>query len=319
MVVLFANDYKLHDPKYEVYDGRQEPYAEKPERITQLLEACLRMGFPVEEVTEMPELSLVESLHDTKYISYLRNKSESVQDGAQLMPSVFIRDTYTPLVRRTYQAALKSAGISIAGAEKLLAGQSKVYALCRPPGHHAESNSMGGYCYFNNAGLAANILSKHGKVAILDIDYHHGNGTQSLFYDRSDVLYVSLHADPSKAFPYISGFPEETGLREGQGFTHNFALAPDIKPHEYLQTLAEAANRINDFEPDYVILSLGFDTYKEDPIAGLGLGEDDYQSLGEVLASNLDQPTLIVQEGGYNAEMLGKLAEKFFKGYLGRY
>lgn len=317
MVVLFANDYKLHDPKFEIYDGRQESYAEKPERIAQLFDACLRMGLPVEEVTQMPELSLIESLHDTKYISYLRTKSENVQDGDQLMPSVFIRDTYTPLMRHTYQAALKSAGIAIAGAEKLLDGQSKVYALCRPPGHHAESNAMGGYCYFNNAGLAANILSKHGKVAILDIDYHHGNGTQSLFYDRNDVLYVSLHADPSKAFPYISGFSDETGVRGGQGFNHNFALSPDTKLPQYLETLTEATKRINDFNPDYVVLSLGFDTYEDDPIAGLGLTEDDYQPLGELLADKLQRPTLIVQEGGYNVDMLGGLAEKFFKGYLG--
>lgn len=317
MIVLFANDHQQHDPAFELYDGRQEPYAEKAERITKLLSACKQLGLPLHELTNTPDAAVVKAMHDSVYVNYIRSKSGGIAEHDQLIPSVFIKDTYTPLTRHTYKAALTSAGIAMSGAEKLQRGEhNTVYALCRPPGHHAEHNAMSGYCYFNNAALAAQELSKHGKVAILDVDYHHGNGTQHLFYDRSDVMYVSLHADPSIAFPYSSGFAEETGTGDGKGFTRNFPLSPDTTPEQYTQTLDLAIEVVREFEPAYVVLSLGFDTYKHDPIGNLNLNEETYNAIGELLADNLPRPTLIVQEGGYNINKLGELAKHFFTGYI---
>jgi len=197
-------------------------------------------------------------------------------------------------------------------------GSDQLYALCRPPGHHAEHSSMQGYCYFNNAALAATALAEHGRVAILDIDYHHGNGTQGFFYDRSDVLYVSLHADPTEAYPYKSGFADETGEGEGEGFTRNFPLPKNTTPELYLTTLQQACATINEYAPDYLIISLGFDTYKGDPIAGLGIDEDDYVHIGEMLRNNLDYPMLIIQEGGYTVDKLAILAERFLSGINNR-
>jgi acetoin utilization deacetylase AcuC-like enzyme len=221
-------------------------------------------------------------------------------------------------MKDTYNAARYSAGLAVAAAESVLSGKQRiVYALCRPPGHHAENDGMMGYCYFNNAAFAADRLSRNGKkVAILDIDYHHGNGTQQLFYDRGDVLYVSLHADPSVAFPYGSGFSDERGVHEGLGYTRNFPLPKTATSQQYTRTLQRAIRVINKFKPDFLVLSLGFDTYLHDPIGNLGLVEKDYASIGRQVARNIKLPTIIIQEGGYNVGALGKLSASFLQGYL---
>lgn len=317
MLILFANDYLLHDPKFEYYDGKQTAYAEQAERLTRIIQACKDTNLPMREVTNAADTQAIAELHSTHYLRYLQNQCGTIAKGAQLMPSVFIKDTYTPLVQGTYTAAVKSASLALEAADEVLSGQQRhVYALCRPPGHHAERDAMMGYCYFNNAALAADRLAKGGKkVAILDIDYHHGNGTQNLFYERSDVLYVSIHADPTNAFPYGSGYTDETGKDAGKGYNVNFPMPTDTTPESYLKTLQEAIGKINDYKPEYFVLSLGFDTYEHDPIAGLGIDEDTYEVIGQKIASELAYPTVIVQEGGYNVEKLGELAKRFLTGY----
>lgn len=316
MRILLPKNHRLHSPEYEYYDGTREPYAEKPERIDSILKGCERLGLPVEERAESAPREVVEKLHRAHYVAYVEAKTSELKPGEQLMPSNFIRDTYTPLTPDTYDVALQSAELAIHGANELLRSGETIYALCRPPGHHAESDAMSGYCYFNNAALAAEQLSRHGKVAILDIDYHHGNGTQEIFYERDDVLYVSLHADPATSFPFISGFANETGAGTGKGFTINHPLAADTSVKHYLEVLQKAVNEIQDFSADYVVLSLGFDTFEHDPIGGLNIDEASYATIGELLATQLKQPTLIVQEGGYNVDKLDVLAENFLKGYL---
>jgi acetoin utilization deacetylase AcuC-like enzyme len=317
MLVLFANDYLLHNPKFEYYDGTETPYAEQVDRITNIIETCKKLRYPMREVTSLPNEADVTALHTPHYVDYFRNKCADIPEGTQLTSSVFIKDTYTPLVKHTFQAAMKSAGIALEAADELLNQNEKiVYALCRPPGHHAEHDAMMGYCYFNNAALAAHKLAQTGKkVAILDIDYHHGNGTQEAFYERSDVLYVSIHADPAKAFPYGTGYKDEQGKSEGKGYTRNLPLPLSTTPTEYLAALDEAIAAINDYQPDYFVLSLGFDTYENDPIGNLGIDEDSYMTIAAKIAKSLAYPTLIVQEGGYNVEKLGTLAEKFLSSY----
>lgn len=318
MLVLFSNKHRLHTPKFEYYDGVPTPYPEKPERIDAILAACRKLGLEVTEITEQPDLELLKEVHTPRYLEYLKNKCAEITDE-QIMPSIYIHDTYAPLTPGTYDAALASAQLAVVAGDKMLAGQERaVYALCRPPGHHAEQDEMGGYCYVNNAAVVAEKLSKKGKVAILDIDFHHGNGTQEIFYDRDDVLYVSVHADPTTMFPYQSGFVDETGRGKGKGFNRNFPLPHKTTTLEsYLETLKQALMVVSVHQPDYFVLSLGFDTFKDDPIAALGIPAEGYQDIARMIAGAINVPTAIIQEGGYNVEHFESLAENFLKGYLG--
>ncbi|EKD86283.1 MAG: Histone deacetylase superfamily protein [uncultured bacterium] len=172
---------------------------------------------------------------------------------------------------------------------------------------------MSGYCYFNNAAIAADCLSGHGKIAILDIDFHHGNGTQDIFYERSDVLYVSIHADPHDKFPYISGFSDESGKGKGIGFNKNYPLALGTKDQEYLKVLMRALKDVEEFKPRYLVVSLGFDTYEKDPIGGFKITPGFYKEIARNI-KGLELPTLLIQEGGYNVEDLGKLSYLFLQG-----
>lgn len=314
MVVLYADDYHLHVPKFEYYDGRKTTHAEQPDRIAEILKGCKILGLKIEEINKPISKRFIEKTHSVHYIQYIKNKCLEIRNEDQLMPSAFIKDTYTPLTRHTYEAALKSANLAHHGAKLLKNGSEQVvYALCRPPGHHAENNAMAGYCYINNAAIAAQELSQSGRVAIIDIDYHHGNGTQQLFYERDDVFYVSLHASPESAFPHSTGFKDEIGIGKGEGFNKNVPLSPEISTENYLTALRSAIESVNEFAPDYVVLSLGFDTYANDPIGGLGIELESFVDVGAVI-KNLPRPLLIVQEGGYQVSKLSELATNFLTG-----
>lgn len=318
MLVLYSNDHQLHDPRSEYYDGSEDAYAERAARVNQILKTLVAGNFPLREVVDSVDTTVIAKLHSTHYIHYLQNQCAKISDDKQIMPTVFIRDTNTPVVRGTYKAAIKSASIAIDAAQELLQGnESVVYALCRPPGHHAENDAMSGYCYFNNAALAAEKLAQGGRrVAVLDIDYHHGNGTQQLFYERSDVLYISIHADPEVAFPYRTGYADELGKDAGQGYNFNFTLPKTTTAEEYLSVLDTAIAKVTEYKPDYLVISLGFDAYKHDTLTGgLGLDEADYTTIGNTIAQRLPLPTVVIQEGGYNVEKLGDLAVQFITGY----
>lgn len=320
MIVLHAPAHRLHHPTVEYYNGRAEPHAEQPGRIDNILDACRRLDLQIRIVEQPLSRRQLLTLHGRHYLRFLQQTCRGIPVDEQLMPSVFVHDTYTPLTAGTLHAARLSAGLAVAAAELVVAGEQRVvYALCRPPGHHAEADAMMGYCYFNNAALAAQQLASDGRrVAILDLDYHHGNGTQHLFYERSDVLYVSIHADPTDAFPYGSGYRDERGAGEGLGYTRNFPLTRPGNVEAYLRTLRRAIRTVQNFRPDYLVLSLGFDTYQGDPIGNLGLDVADYAAVGYAVANNLAYPTVIVQEGGYNVMALGALAESFLSGYQER-
>ncbi len=318
MIVYFPEEHASHDPMYEYYDGDRAAYVEVPDRIREIMAACVSLDVTPVGLDGHIDIKNLEGTHDFRYISYLRDKCAGIELGEQIQPSNFIRDTYSPLTDGTYRASLNSAFVAMRSAEELVMGDDHlVYALCRPPGHHAENNAMAGYCYFNNAAIAANYLSQKGRVAILDIDYHHGNGTQSIFYDRSDVLYVSLHADPTDAFPYYCGFANERGEGKGLDYNCNFPLDPKSTAADYLAVLEKAISVVDKYCPDYVVLSLGFDTFEKDPIGGLGLNEATYTKVGELLNRTLACPMLIVQEGGYNISKLQVLARNFLTGLLG--
>jgi GNAT superfamily N-acetyltransferase len=192
-------------------------------------------------------------------------------------------------------------------------GRRMAYALVRPPGHHAERRAFGGFCYFNNCALAAQFLRHHGRVALLDIDYHHGNGQQDIFYDRPDVLTVSIHGDPAFAYPYFSGFRDEVGAGEGAGFNLNLPLPEAVDGDRYRRTLAAALRHIAEFEPDFLVVAFGLDTAKGDPTGTWSLTRNDFKLNGRMIG-DLGTPVLVVQEGGYRTRTLGVNARCFFEG-----
>jgi acetoin utilization deacetylase AcuC-like enzyme len=211
-----------------------------------------------------------------------------------------------PIEEHTWEAALASAQGAWSGAMRLRAGESLVYALCRPPGHHAGPAYMGGYCYLNNAAIAARALSADGeRVALLDVDYHHGNGTQAVFYADPGVWYGSLHVDPRTAYPYYAGYEEERGAGAGAGTNCNVPLPPGTGQAEYLVALEALLDRLCAYDPRWLVLSAGFDTYLHDPVGTFRLTADAYGEIGQRIRA-LDVPTLVVQEGGYYLPDLGR-------------
>ncbi|CAN5115804.1 histone deacetylase family protein [soil metagenome] len=313
MHIIYSSDHKRHNPQFEIYDGFKEPYAEKVERIETIITALRETQVGTIIPPEVFAMRHITAIHHPEYIRFIKERSESLGGKEILYPSYFINDTYAPITQDTYESAKTSVDIALTGARRIQKGENVVYSLCRPPGHHAEEKAMGGYCYFNNAAIAANYLSVYGTVAILDIDFHHGNGTQQAFYDRSDVLYVSLHADPRVKYPYATGFTDEEGKGEGIGFNKNFPLPLGISDTEYLKILQKALGLVRSFNPRFLVVSAGFDTYEKDPICGFGLTIPFYETMGEAINA-LGLPTLIIQEGGYFVEDLGKIAISFLKG-----
>lgn len=313
MITIYTDAHKKHQPDFETYDGIQVPYAETASRVDSILDELRRRDMlEIMPPKHFPRLH-IEAVHQVGYIEFLRQRTSIIDGDTTVSPSYFMTDTYAPLTSGTYEASIAAVDAALTGAHMITNGQSLAYSLCRPPGHHASHHSLGGYCYFNNAAIAANYLSQSGKVAILDIDYHHGNGTQDIFYGRGDVLYVSLHANPNESYPYISGYAGEKGTGEGKGFNINYPLALNTTDRTYLRTLESAVNKIKSFNPAYLIVSAGFDTYNLDPIGGFRLTQGVYRQCGKLIA-NLGLPMLIIQEGGYNTDDLGILVAEFLTG-----
>ena len=224
-------------------------------------------------------------------------------------------DTANPLVAGTAHAAHAAVDVALTTVDLVLGGERVAYGLCRPPGHHAGRSMAGGYCFFNNAAIAAEAIARQTgeRVAILDVDYHHGNGTQQIFWSRGDVLYVSLHADPDRAYPYFTGFADERGAGAGAGATLNLALDAGCDDNKFLDTLTHAVDVVDRFEPDLVVVSLGVDTYGGDPLGDLAVTDDAYHPAGLAVAA-IDRPLVVVQEGGYAVGAMGGLVRSFLRG-----
>ena len=318
--------------KHDIHHIRERGYVESPVRISAIrgeLEASgLIETVPVKEYP----LEHILAVHDAEFVDYLRRACENAPEGKSVYPYVFpIRnatrppkelsvragyyciDTFTPIHRNAYPAAKRAVDCVLSAADQVLDGRRIAYALVRPPGHHAERRSFGGFCYFSNSAIGANYLSAHGKVAILDIDYHHGNGQQDIFYARSDVFTVSIHGDPDFAYPYFTGFADERGTGAGEGFNINLPL-PEIQTGaQYRETLEQAMAAIREFEPAFLVIALGLDPAKGDPTGTWSLSANDFEANGRMLGE-LKLPTLVVQEGGYRTRTLGKNAKRFFQG-----
>ena len=325
-IPLIIND------RHDIHHVRDRGYVEAPVRIKSILTELNKLNvFTVVEPKQYGE-KYIRRVHDKGYINYLRKACASMQGTRSLYPSVFpIRnntrppkdldmqvgyyciDTFTPLNHNAYLAAKRAVDCVMTGAELVLGGENCSYALVRPPGHHAERKSFGGFCYFNSAAVAADYFSDYGKVVVLDVDYHHGNGTQDIFYTRDDVLTISIHGDPHLSYPYFSGFKDEIGEGEGKGFNINYPLPEHIDGPRYRKTLNRAIKVIKKFKPDYLVVSLGLDTARNDPTGTWQLTQADFVQNGLMIAA-LGYPTLYVQEGGYNNRNLGSNARSFFQG-----
>jgi acetoin utilization deacetylase AcuC-like enzyme len=224
-------------------------------------------------------------------------------------------DTGTPILTGTYAAARAAVDVALTTADLVLGGAAVAYGLCRPPGHHAGRSVFGGFCYFNNAAIAAEHLVRQtgGKVAVLDLDYHHGNGTQQIFYEREEVLYMSLHADPRRAYPYFSGFADETGAGPGAGATYNIPLPVGTTDAHYLTALDQALEALSRFTPTLTIVSLGQDTYVHDPLGDFALTTSVYTECGRRVAAAASR-LVVLQEGGYYLPDLGDNVREFLLG-----
>jgi acetoin utilization deacetylase AcuC-like enzyme len=318
--------------QHAIHHVRERGYVESPVRIRSILSHLERTDlFARVEPRRFPQKH-VRCVHDGDYVDYLKRVCASLNPGESVYPYVFpIRnearrpkelavragyycvDTFTPLNRNAYPAASRAVDCALTAAEELVKGRRLAYALVRPPGHHAERRSFGGFCYLNSTAIAAEYLSQQGKVAILDLDYHHGNGQQDIFYDRSDVLTVSIHGHPSFAYPYFSGFPDEKGTMAGTGYNMNIALPEEASTDDCRRALDRALDRIRRFQPEFLVLALGLDTAKGDPTGTWDLRASDYEGNGRVVGLLL-VPTLIVQEGGYDNRVVGSNARHFLMG-----
>jgi len=306
--IIYSPVHLKHNPPFEIYDGKMEQYSETPDRIEEAIKIMSRNNIGQICSPQIFPMSHIYEIHQKDYVDFVRNKSELLKSGEILYPSCYISDTYAPITNGTFSAARMAVNGVLTGAKMIRSGEKIIYCLCRPPGHHAGIKNMGGYCYFNNAAIAANYLSKFGRVAILDIDFHHGNGTQDIFYQRSDVLYISIHADPKIKYPYSSGY-----VSENREFNINYPLPMGTTNQKYLRVFGQALENIRNFEADYLVVSVGFDTYQKNPIGGFNLTTSIYEKLGQGIA-NLNIPILSVQEGGYFVPDFGKNLISFLSG-----
>ena len=326
MKIVYTDSHLQHAPRHELTRRGLIPYPESPDRAELILDTLQKRGFADVIPPRKYPSDLLLNVHDSAYLHYLENiytewvasgqpeegavsvtfglrnraqKPESLADQA----GYYCFDT-TPIVEGTYQAAVAAARCALTSADLLLEGERAAYALCRPPGHHAERDLFGGYCYLNNAAIAAAYLSRRGRVAILDIDYHHGNGTQDIFYDTDQLLFASIHADPDHQYPFFWGRANERGEGAGHGFNHNFPLPPGIDDDRYLQVLDKVLHLIREFAPAYLVISAGVDTFRDDFWGDFDLSLEGFGRIGERIAK-VNLPTLLVQEGGYGPDHIG--------------
>ncbi|MCB1330965.1 MAG: histone deacetylase family protein [Maritimibacter sp.] len=342
MDTIYSEKHRLRDAQTELSGGELVYPFERPSRMDYIL---ARLGErdlgPIIEPDDFG-LDPILRIHTPDYVTFLQTAWDEWQaagfTGEAIITSwsaprmstkcpnniegkigYYGLSAETAISPGTWEAAYTGAQVALTAAERLRAGARGVFALCRPPGHHATGDMFGGYCFLNNAAIATQYLRDKGaaRVAILDVDFHHGNGTQDIFYARDDVLFVSLHGDPMETFPYYLGHAEETGTGEGAGHTLNFPMPPGTPYAVWRQALAEGLARIAEFAPDALVVSLGVDAFEKDPISFFKLTSDDFRSMGAEIAT-AGLPTLFVMEGGYAIDEIGVNAVNTLEGFEGR-
>ena len=327
MKAVFSGLQLGHAPTRFLSKGKIVDYPESPERARALLEGARQAGAQICAARRFNAAQLAV-VHDADYLEFLQSgfaSWEALGDtGPELMPSLrelipalvepehvmaragrHLMDFSCALTAGTWRAVLASACSALTAADAILGGEASAYALCRPPGHHAHTGKAGGFCYLNNSAIAASRMrSACARVAILDLDVHHGNGTQSIFYGRPDVLTVSIHADPADYYPYYWGGARETGMGEGEGFNLNLPLPVGSGDEPWRAALDAALARIDAYGPNALVVALGLDAHESDPLRGGRVTQAGFARMAESVAG-LGLPTVLVQEGGYLTEHLG--------------
>jgi acetoin utilization deacetylase AcuC-like enzyme len=338
-VLIVASDaHRAHDA-LELDDGAMRPSVESPERAD-IIATALRSADHLFVEPDAIDLGLLQRVHDGDYVDFLatawdRWVSEAKQAPAAMgfmwptrgfasrrpvdIVGLFGYHSFTAdtsIVAGTYVAATTSAAIAMTAADQLQTRNETTYGLCRPPGHHAMADQFGGYCFLNNAAIAAQRLRDRGRerVGILDIDYHHGNGTESIFVDRGDVVFTSIHADPREEFPWFAGFAAETGVGDGLGANLNLPLPKGATASAWFAALDSALTFLGDAGLDALVVSLGVDTFEHDPLGTFALTTADF-TLAATQIRSLGLPTVVIQEGGYAVEDLGSNVTAFLDGW----
>jgi acetoin utilization deacetylase AcuC-like enzyme len=328
LIALCVND------RHDIHHVHDRGYVEAPVRVRHILAELEKSGLCEQIKPRARALDAIREVHDAAFVSYLRRTCLGLPADRAVYPYVFparnparppadlaLRagyyciDTFTPLSRNAFLAARRAVDCTLAAAAEIRRGRRLAYALVRPPGHHAERRLFGGFCYFNNAAIAAHDLLRLGRVAILDIDYHHGNGQQDIFYARPDVLTISIHGHPRFAYPYFTGFADELGEGAGRGYNLNLPLPEQTTCDRYRETLDQALRRVRSFAPAALVVCLGLDTAKGDPTGTWTLQGADFHENGRRIGA-VGLPTLVVQEGGYRTRTLGTNARQFLGGLV---
>ncbi len=337
MHIVYSEQHRLHDPSGYISRGRIVPSAECPERADRLIEALHQAGYE-HSGPQDHGLAPVAAIHSPDYLDFLMHghaawtalpgagpeiianahpsrNAATRPEGIVGLAGYHMADTACPIGEGTWQAAHASAQVALTAADAVIEGAPAAYALCRPPGHHAYGDIAGGFCFLNNVAIAAQYLRRHHeRVAILDVDVHHGNGTQGIFYDRADVFFASIHADPANFYPFFSGYAHERGDGDGHGYTLNLPLAPGSGDAVFLEALATALAAIRRYAPSLLLVSLGLDAQVNDPLGVLEVTTDGFAHIGAEIA-RLPVPTLIVQEGGYLCPELADNLMTFLRGF----
>lgn len=328
-----AGEQARHQPDLELHNGAMVPHAEAPARTPAILSAL-----PEIHASTDHGLTPILAVHDAGYVDFLKRAHAGWLDAGRsggAFPYVFpVRgrrplslnridaelgqyayDCGTPITAGTWEGVYWNAQTALTALDHVLAGKGHAFAACRPPGHHAGADYLGGYCYLNNVAIAAEAALAAGaaRIAILDVDYHHGNGTQDIFYERGDVLTLSLHADPKTDYPFYWGHDDETGAGKGAGANLNLPLPRGTKWPAYRAALAQAIERVAAFKPDLLLVPYGADTFTNDPISFFQIETPDYAEMSRDVAA-LGLPTLICMEGGYAVDALGANVASFLSG-----
>jgi acetoin utilization deacetylase AcuC-like enzyme len=337
MLAICDDRQALHRPLTRLAGGRLVPNPEQPERIDLLKQGLQALGIqPIAPADHGHDI--IAAIHDADYLDFLENGfaewKKSPANGPEMRASVyptihmnrkpkdilgrtgyFQADASSVLLEGTWEAACASANTAVDAMSRVLDGAAKAYALCRPPGHHAYADKSGGFCYLNNAAIAAEYAARQGlRVAIVDVDVHHGNGTQAIFYDRADVLTISVHGDPAHLYPFYSGYADEEGEGPGHGFNRNLPVPLFSDSNAYLAAVDKACDVAAGFCPDVTIVALGLDAATVDPFACMNVDDDGFRRMGERLGK-LFRKTLVVQEGGYPSPSLPVLLQNFLIGF----
>lgn len=342
MISFFSDQHALHAPQHEFFRGDRVPCFETPARAGFVLQALQAGGHEL-RAPGVDSRPVLPAVHAPRYLRFLETAWEQwlaldpAHPPRQPFPSVwpvrtlrsdlepanfiarlglYAMDNGTPMAAGTWAAAKAGADAAASAAALLAQGERAAFCATRPPGHHAGPDFMGGYCFLNNAAVAAQALRDGGcaRVAVLDVDYHHGNGTQSIFYDRDDVLFISLHGDPLTEYPFYLGHADETGRGAGEGFNLNLPLPAGTTAPAWFNALDVACQRVVRHSADALVVSLGLDTFAGDPISSFTLASEDFLRLGERLR-RLGLPTVLILEGGYAAQELGTNAVNVLEGF----